>query len=160
MGIEVAAVRGVAVHYGARSTDGKYGRYGGESGVTKSAEWTFSYDDLPVAGTDILGVSLPAYSQISSARLEILTAFAGGTSYNLGLEQSDGTDIDVDGIDAAVALTAMDGVGDAVQCDGALVGGILSTGAAAAYLTVVATGTYTAGKARLVVEYTVAKSGN
>ena len=140
MSIETAAVRGVTVNYGARTTSGKYGRFGNTNGVVKSAEWTFSYDDLPVASEDIMGVSLPAYTKIVSARLEILTAFAGGTSYNLGLEQADGTDIDVDGIDAAVALTAMDARGDVVVCNGALVGGIVSTGAAAGKLSVVATG--------------------
>jgi hypothetical protein len=160
MTIETAAVRGVTVHYGPRTTEGKYGREGASNGVTKSAEWTFTYDALPVAGTDIMGVSIPAYSKITSATLEILTAFAGGTSYDIGLEEEDGTAIDVDGIDAAVALAAIDARGDVVVCNGALVGGVLSTGAAAGKLTVAATGTFTAGKARLVVNYIVEKSGN
>jgi len=160
MGIETSAVRGVTVHYGPRVTTGKYGRYGNDTGLTKTAEWTFDYDDLPVAGEDTMGVSIPAYAKITSARLEVLTAFAGGTTYNIGLYTAAGVAIDADGIDAAVALAVMDARGDVVVCDGALVGGVLSVGATAGKLTVAATGTYTAGKARLVVEYVVEKVGN
>ena len=160
MSIETAAVRGVAVHYGPRTTTGKYGRAGNDTGLVKTAEWTFSYDGLPVAGEDTLGVSIPAYAKIVSARLEVLTPFAGGTSYDLGLYTAAGAEIDADGIDSAVATAAIDARGDVVVCNGALVGGTLSVGAADGKLTVAATGTYTAGKARLVVEYTVEKVGN
>jgi hypothetical protein len=160
MSIETAAVRGVAVHYGPRSTTGKYGRAGNDTGLVKTAEWTFNYNDLPVASDDTLGVSLPAYAKIVAARLEVLTPFAGGTSYNIGLYTSAGVAIDADGIDAAVATAAIDARGDVVVCDGALVNGVLSIGDTAGKLTVAATGTYTAGKARLVVEYVVEKAGN
>lgn len=160
MSIETAAVRGVAVHYGPRTTTGKYGRAGNDTGLIKTAEWTFSFDDLPVASNDTLGVSIPAYAKITSAHLEVLTAFAGGTSYNIGLYTAAGVAIDADGIDAAVATAAIDARGDVVVCDGALVNGVLSIGGTAGKLTVAATGTYTAGKARLVVEYVVEKVGN
>ncbi len=94
---------------------------------------------------------IPAGSLIVGAWLIVETAFAGGTSYNIGLSQKDGTVIDADGIDASVATAAL-AANKAVICDGALVGGAdLIT--ADAYLKVAATGTFTAGKAKLVIEY-------
>ena len=151
MAFESAPVRGVQVHYGARNTNEKFGGSYGTKDGNKMAEYTFTYDDLPAEGTGEMQFSFPAYSKILSARLEVLTAFAGGTSYNLGLYQSDGTVIDADGIDAAVALASIDARGDLIECDGALIGA--SIGAAAGELRVAATGTFTAGKAKLVVEY-------
>jgi hypothetical protein len=53
----------------------------------------------------------------------------GATTLSIGLKQLDGTDIDPDGIDATIAKTAIDADGDVVQCDGALVNGVVSIGA-------------------------------
>lgn len=121
-----------------------------------------NYDDLPTYTTDLNndgtnnGFSdqdayIPSGSYITRAWIIVETAFADGTSYNLGLYQQDGTVIDADGIDAAVAVADM-GANEAVDCDGQLVGtqDLLT---ADAYLVVAATGTYTAGKAKVVIEY-------
>ena len=115
----------------------------------------FSYDDLPTYGTDKAILEIPANAFIVRATLRTLTAFAGGTSYNIGLYESDSTVIDADGIDAAVALTAMDAVGETVICDGALVAATAGIGANAGQVVIAATGTYTAGHASLEVEYIV-----
>jgi hypothetical protein len=121
-----------------------------------------NFDDLPTFTTDLNndgtnnGFSdqdayIPAGSYITRAWIVVETAFAGGTSYNLGFYNQAGTVIDLDGLDAAVAVADM-GANEAVDCDGLLVGtqDLLT---ADAYLVVAATGTYTAGKARIVIEY-------
>jgi hypothetical protein len=95
---------------------------------------------------------IPAGSFIKSATLVAKTAAAGGTSINFGLATKAGTAIDADGIDAAVAAAAL-GANKAVVCDGALVGGTATVGAADAYVTTANTGTFTAGVAKLVIEY-------
>lgn len=95
---------------------------------------------------------IPAGAFITDAYLIVKTAAAGGTSINVGLYQADGTVIDADGIDAAVATAAL-AANSAVACDGALVGGTATVGANDAYLFVAATGTYTAGEVKLVVEF-------
>ena len=61
--------------------------------------------------------------------------------------------IDADGIDAAVAAAAMSSVGETVLCDGALVQATAGIGSAAGQLVVAATGTYTAGEARVIIKY-------
>lgn len=154
MGYENSAGLGVRNHYGPREIVEKFGGEVSTSGLTKEAEWVFDYDDLPVYGTGgEMEVTLPAGAFIVSAKIEVLTAFAGaGTeTYNLGLNSDASTAIDADGIDAAVAIGALT-AGAWIDCDGALVGA--SIGAAAGQLVVVASaGTVTAGKARLIVEY-------
>lgn len=124
------------------------------SNGTKVQSITWSFDNLPVASaTDQAVLTIPANSFIESATLRVTEAFAGGTSYNIGLEETDGSTIDADGIDAAIALTAMDAVGETVLCNGALVGGLLGIGTAAGQVVIAATGTYTAGKAILDINY-------
>ncbi len=142
-----------ASHYGAREIEDVLpSKYAGSNGKN-ILNYTFSYDDLPVQGLDEAILRLPANARISRATLRIITAFAGGTSYNLGLYEEDGTVIDADGIDAAVALTAIDAIGDVVLCDGALVGTLVGIGVERGQLVVAATGTFTAGKAQLEIEY-------
>jgi hypothetical protein len=145
--------RRAATHYGTRDIEDKLpSKYAGANGK-EILNYTFSFDDLPVAGLDEAILRIPANARISRATLRIITAFAGGTSYNLGLQEEDASVIDADGIDAAVALTAIDAIGDVVLCDGALVGTLVGIGAAAGQLVVAATGTFTAGKAQLEIEY-------
>lgn len=132
------------------------------AGVTQQMVIDINYDDLPAETSDLDNDGtndgwndndpyIPAGSLITRAVLIVETAFAGGTSYNFGLSQKDGTVIDADGIDAGV-LTAALAANLAVQCNGALVGGTALV-TADAYLKVAATGTFTAGKAKLFIEY-------
>ena len=109
-------------------------------------------DISPVANDPFI----PAGAYIKSATAVVTQAAAGGTSVNIGLSSlaSNGTAtaIDADGIDAGV-LTAALAANLAVVCNGALVGGTAGVGAANAYVTTAATGTFTAGKFKLVIEY-------
>ena len=95
---------------------------------------------------------IPAGAFITAASIVVTTAAAGGTNVSLGLKEADGTVIDADGIDATV-LTAALAANKAVACDGALVGGTATIGAANGHLSVDVTGTFTAGVFTLVIEY-------
>lgn len=101
------------------------------------------------AGTD---AGIPAGSYITAASLVVKTAAAGGTSVTIGLVNAAGSAIDADGIDAAVA-TADLAANKAVACDGALVGGTATVGAAEGFVSVTVSGTFTAGEALLLIEY-------
>jgi hypothetical protein len=72
MTIELAPIRGVANHYGVRTTDNKYG--GQEStkeGIVKSAEWSFSYDNLSTTLNSNLAQTIPANASIVEAKLYV-----------------------------------------------------------------------------------------
>lgn len=148
-GATAGSGRRAATEYGQRFIEDVLpSRYEGNHGE-EVLEWTFSFDDLPTNGLDAAILRVPATARIKEATFHVITAFAGGTSYDFGLDQPDGTVIDIDGIDAAVATAAINAVGETVIMDGALVGGTVDIGAADGQLTVVATGTFTAGKGRL-----------
>lgn len=95
---------------------------------------------------------IPAGSYITGASLVVKTAAAGGTSVTVGLVNAAGTAIDADGIDAAVA-TADLAANKAVACNGALVGGTATIGAAEGFVSVTVAGTFTAGEVMLLIEY-------
>ena len=92
---------------------------------------------------------------INSVTATVLTAATSGGSavLDLGVIKAGtaGTDDD-DGFDAAVALTAIDTIGEVVNCDGALVNTELDADYhfAASY----DTAAFTAGLIRVVIEYT------
>lgn len=91
-----------------------------------------------------------------SAKLITIVPFTSGGSatLTLGLYDKDRTTAyDADGIDAAIALTAMDTVGETVTCDGALIGTILANNAQNLLTATVGTANYTAGQAKLEIEY-------
>lgn len=122
----------------------------------------FDTDDLgnlTTAGdTDGREPFLPAGAYIKNASFIVDTAFTSGgaTTLTIGLAEADGSVIDADGIDAAVAKTAIDNTSEVVACDGALVGGTANVGSADAFIYfTVASGPYTAGKGKLVIEYNV-----
>tara|TARA_R110002096_G_scaffold177090_2_gene353538 strand:- start:329 stop:844 length:516 start_codon:yes stop_codon:yes gene_type:complete len=127
-----------------------------------------------ITGTDITSadallsahptVGIPDGSHIISATLYVTTAFTSGGSATLtmGLWNDDGDGTfsvnDADGIDAAVALTAIDAVGDHLACDGALVGSgaaaLAGTGDRPLFVSLsYGTAAFTAGAADLVIKY-------
>tara|TARA_R110002167_G_scaffold4763_1_gene22476 strand:+ start:151 stop:639 length:489 start_codon:yes stop_codon:yes gene_type:complete len=158
MTIEMAPIRGVANHYGTRTTRNKYG--GQEStkmGVVKSAEWHFTYDDLPAALDSNLPQVIPANASIVSATLyvdEAFTSTSTTTDLTVGLEQKDGTDIDIDGLLTAAnaTQTTIGTAGNVIAGTGALVG--VSVGANPGQLIVDSSADdLLTGKARCVVEF-------
>ena len=96
---------------------------------------------------------IPAKSYITRAYLIVEDKFLVGTDYDLGLYKQDGTTIDVDGLDAGVALADLE-LGEVVEMNGVLVGTLDTVGADDAYLVVLDNSSdFTAGKARIVIEY-------
>lgn len=96
---------------------------------------------------------IPAGALIESAKLIVTTAFTTGTSaaLQIGTYQADGTAIDADGIDVAIAAASLT-ANAVITCDGAQVGALV--GSNKAYLRAYATtGSFTAGVATLVVTY-------
>ena len=148
MAYENTAGINVLNHYGPRDRDAKNGGQAKSTGQIKRAEWQFDYSDLPTYGSTNLQFAIPANATIVSSKWITGTAWAGGTSLNVGLYQGNGTVIDADGLDAAITPTT---AGAVIDGDGALVGATI--GANAGELTVAATGTYTAGTATVIVEY-------
>ena len=164
------------------NADGLRVRFGtGESLVTRGGELPFSngihtveiellasdlkaFDDATDPTTVLdWNTRIPEGAWIKSAELEVLTAFAGATAtLDIGLIDADDqlaafTDHDDDGIDSAIAVTAIDAIGDVITCDGALIGTTLTasgTGSGGFLITAEAgTATFTAGEARLRIEW-------
>lgn len=155
---------GLTRHYGPQDKRDKAYQIVDVGGGIKQLVIDFSFDDLPGFDADASGgttpdsfsdaiPAIPALAAIVSARFLVTTAFADGTSYTVGLHEQDGTAIDADGLFTASNLPVadIDAVGDFVVGDGALVGA--SIGADKGYVRVAASGTFTAGKARMVIEY-------
>ena len=145
-------------------TDRDQGSVGGE-GVTARASRQTLVVDITSANTastfgasniDQLAPTLPANCIIVNADLVITSPFTSGGSATLtiGTYNAAGTAIDADGIDATIALTALDADGDVVQCDGAQVSGLVTVGGAAAYVGWNwGTAAFTGGTAKLIIEY-------
>ena len=97
---------------------------------------------------------IPSGSYITSASLLVTTAFTSGGSATLtiGTYEQDGTPIDADGIDATIAVADL-AANKAVACDGAQVGGTALVTADSYIKAKYATAAFTAGAAKLVIEY-------
>ena len=98
---------------------------------------------------------IPAGSYITSASLIVTTAFTSGGSATLtiGTYQQDASVVDAVGIDATIAVADLV-ANKAVACNGAAVGGTATVGAADVYIEAIyGTAAFTAGEAKLVIEY-------
>jgi hypothetical protein len=152
MGYESSAGLGVRNHYGPKLI-GEAEQFGGQDstgGLHKRAIWEFDYDNLPVNGTGQMEAEIPNGASILNAQIEVVSAMTGTSgTLTVGLEEDDGTLIDVDGIDAAVAQAAL--VADAIiECDGALIGTTIN---ADGQLLVTTGGTVSGGRFRVIIEY-------
>lgn len=100
-------------------------------------------------------VLIPAGSYIESALLVVTEAFDSGSTatLDLGLANADGTytGLDEDGIDAAIAESAIDTAGKEVTCDGAYIGAITTKAGYPSYD--IDTAVYTTGKGYLIITY-------
>ena len=137
-----------------------------DNGGVKTLTVDFTYDSLPTFTADLDNdgtldgfVAGPAFipegSYIKSATLVVTEDWATADSADLtiGLYEADGTAVDADGIDVAIEATALD-AGDIVECDGALVAANTKLVDANGYVVAaIGTGAFTAGSARLVIEY-------
>ena len=111
--------------------------------LTGAARTIYSTDrnnDGTVDGFSGLDTPIPANARILSQNAIQLVAPAGGTNFTVGTYQLDGT------VDNAT------GIRDATGANGAQVGTQLT---AARYVGVTTTGTYTAGKFKIIIEYMI-----
>jgi hypothetical protein len=146
--------RRAATHYGTREVQDKIGsKYAGKHGE-EVYEVTFNYDDLPAEGLDEAILRIPVGARVTAATLHVVTAFAGGTSLTVGLNQPDGTVIDADGLITAAnaPLANIDADSDVIDGTGVLVGAVTGL-AAEGQVVVAASGTFTAGKATVRVTF-------
>lgn len=114
-----------------------------------------SVADAATLAADPRSVLIPAGAVIKSATLLVTETFTGSSStLDIGLTSNAGVVSDMNGIDAAIALSALD-ANDLVKCDGALVFPTAAAALATAQKVVFGYGTaaFTAGAAKLTVEY-------
>lgn len=146
---------GLLVRFGVpEDPNNRPGMFGSETGVVKQLVVDFSFDNLPAPSTSEGGDAfIPAKAYVVASRLLVDSAWVGGTDLAIGTEQQDGTDIDLDGFHTAAQLvTASLTAGAILVGAGADVGTVVDA-TNNAYIKVTATGTYTAGTARLVIDY-------
>ena len=155
---------GVRNHYGPKVID-EGSQFGGQistSGGEKEASWVFGFDDLPVATGAEMETFIPEGSILVSAKIQVITAFGGGTDYDIGLEENDNSAIDANGLWDALLVAEINVINewsDAVTHTGTDSGTLILQGASQlglsedAYLLVVENGTFTAGKARIIIRY-------
>lgn len=104
---------------------------------------------------DLNNPVLPANSLILSATLVMSAAAtsSGAATLDIGTYNAAGAALSATGIDAAIAITAIDGIGETVRCDGTLT----TTGAPAtvdAYIGLKWNAfAYTGGAGKLYIEY-------
>ena len=124
--------------------------------ITKKLSLAAVGATFAAANVDPLEAMVPAGAIIVNADLVITDAATSGGSATLtiGTYNAAGTAVDADGIDAAIALAAIDADGVVVQCDGAQVSGVVTVGTAPVYIgAIYGTAAFTAGSAVLIVEY-------
>jgi len=134
---------------------------GGVKVMVVEIQGTLLPDVYAATDTNPAAPTIRRGSSILSAKFMVTEAFVGATGVlDIGLwSKGLATEVvdDADGIDAAIAVTAIDAVGDVVQCDGALVAGVTAVGATANGDCVIApsysTAAFTAGKGLLIVQY-------
>ncbi len=119
-------------------------------------------DSITAASFDARAAIIPRGSHIESATIQVtaLATSGGAATLDIGLYDSDFSSVTVDdanGIDIDIAVTAIDALGDIVICDGALVNGVVSTGATSNSDTMVILGfeaaAFTAGQVLLTLQY-------
>lgn len=147
------------------------------AGLRRILKVPFAFDNLPAranAGADAVAQYVPAGCPIVGTWVRITTNFAGGTDYQFGLEQADGTDVDTDGLvtaaqgavanlvttnviagRGAMVVEGPDAAGTAhIDADGVYVKG--ATGPVTsvnAFPLMTANGTFTAGAGEWYIEY-------
>ena len=120
---------GLRVPFGARDTYNSEGATIRTKGRQKQIELRVNATDYADVATGVLHGNeavIPAGSTIVSSSMKTLTQFTAttATTLNIGLKDNvDGTTIDADGLDAAVAFPADDAV---TAGDGALIGTIVA----------------------------------
>ena len=125
------------------------------AGVQYSADLN---NDGTADGFDLMDTYLPARASVLRTILLVTEAAAGGTSISLGTFQQNGTAISATSLITATegVLANLDTVGARTYGAGALNASAVETasvGANDAYVGLTVTGTFTAGKGKIIIEY-------
>ncbi len=143
-----------ASHYGPRAFETRLPAEYVQSQGDKVQQIFFAFDDLPQAlDADDSILTIPANSFIVAASLTVLVAAAGGTDYIIGLNQTDGTTVDDDGLFTAVELAVANLTPAGEVILGAAGAQLATTVAVDTVVEVAANGTFTAGEFLLEVTY-------
>lgn len=155
---------GLTVNFGIRKSESLRGGVHRTAGSVKEHVVEFTYDALPGsvnAASDSSYTPIPANAVPVEAILEVKTAFAGGTSYDIDLVDSAGATIGT-GTDKLWDLLALADINAAGKHSVSSTHAGVNSGdalnvilASAGYLKVTAAGTFTAGKARITIRYVV-----
>jgi len=156
---------GLVVGFGTHTADNNVGAVSAEGPIktlvkelpdATALEATSAVTVASIAPQEVV---IPRGSRILEASFQVITAFTTSASgaLDIGTHSAAAVDDDPNGIDAAIAVTALDAVGAVVACNGALVGGVTSAGAVSTSDVVVTfsydTGVFTAGSGILTVRY-------
>jgi hypothetical protein len=129
---------------------------GGRQTLVKTITLASLATTFAAVNIDPMDAVIPAGAVILGATLVVTDAATSGgaATVTIGTYNAAGTAIDADGIDATVAITAIDADNDVVRCDGAQATGVGGKLAVDAYIgALYASAAFTAGTAKLVVEY-------
>lgn len=152
---------GLVVGFGTRTTVKTGSHVIGEHGATEKVYLRIRGEDLADAvsatGDQIVQAPvIPNGATILSATIKVTEAFVGATAVlDVGLYDKDGTIVDDDGIDAAVAVAALT-LGAEIACDGADVNTVVATTGGVKVAASYDTAAFTAGEAIIEVEYATA----
>ena len=158
---------GLVVGFGARTTDYSGSYVVASDPATGISRLFYRFrgedlaDDASTSGPQLVNAPvIPNGSIIKSAVLYVTEAFAGSSAaLDIGVYSGlDESTVDDDGIDAAVAVTAIDAIGDTITCDGADVGTVVATTGGVKIAASYDTAAFTAGEAILTVEFVPAPS--
>ncbi len=157
MGTLYTNADGLVEHFGTRDSENHRAGETAQKGFLKQAivYITGANVEATQTGNKLAGGAvIPSGAHITKATLWVTTAFAGtNAALNIGTYGYDDlAAVDADGIDAAIAVTSLTDNAE-IACDGAQVDTVL---AEAVYVGVdYDTAAFTAGSARLVIEYFV-----
>lgn len=112
------------------------------------------YHDQDVTDESVFNCVIPAGALIRSANMVVSEAFAGGTSVSVGVIGTDGNNADADALIAATNTASLTANAD-ITGAGAQVGNVLANDVNITYATA---GSFTAGRATLLVEYVIASA--
>lgn len=163
---------GLVVGYGTHTKDNDVAAVTSERGSVKTLVMEINGTSVPTswaaANVSPQAVVIPRGSIITKSTFQVVVPFTSGGAATLSIGTYGGTaytttDVAA-GIDSAIALTAIDAIGETVQNDGTLVAGTIAVGATADTECVVGytygTAAFTAGKGVLTVQYIEPSGGN
>lgn len=150
---------GLVQYYGTRDVENDRTNVLNSPGPIVTVQAMFTYaDTVAPTAADTGQVFVPANAFIVDAYWQTYTAWVGGTSWDVGLVDINGSNGDADGLWDGLPIASVNAIGETAPgtiatYGGALVGAVAGVGANDLYLKVAATGTFTAGAARIVVRY-------